>query len=84
MFYNKVEVAVVKLAVANMEALGLSAAEVLLQSVFWLKDQYEISHRKEYLEKAIWHIFAYLELGYIFEDIKDLVIIRCWGQKSPR
>ena len=67
MFYSRVNVQVIKLAVANIESQGLSSNDVLLESVSWLRENYERTSEKQYLIKAVWHIYAYLELGYPYE-----------------
>lgn len=67
MFYNKVEVKAIILAVYNIESLGLDSSRILLKSIVWLCKQYETTKENLYLEKAMWHIYAYLELGYPYE-----------------
>ena len=67
MFYNKVEVKAIILAVYNIESLGLNSSRILLKSIVWLCKQYETTKENLYLEKAMWHIYAYLELGYPYE-----------------
>lgn len=37
---------------------------MLLNSIEWLRCQYEITQDESFLIKAVWHIYAYLELGY--------------------
>lgn len=97
MRYNGVEVEAVKAGVRNVESLGLSSGEVLRQSVVWLTEKYEATGDKRYLDKAVWHIYAYLELGYPYESGKaefqvvsdalgekeeDLFPKRSWGSKK--
>lgn len=72
MLYNNVEVQIIKIAVQNMESLGLVSKDILLKSIMWLKESYEKFQVTEYLEKAVWHIYAYLELGFPYEDGSDL------------
>lgn len=67
MIYNIVEVEIIKLGVDNVESLGLSSKEVLKGSITWLREKYEITNDIRYLHKAVWHIYAYLELGYPYE-----------------
>lgn len=67
MRYNRREVETIKLGVCNIESLGLSGKEVLEQSVAWLKEKYMTTKDVRYLDKAVWHIYAYLELGYPYE-----------------
>lgn len=61
--YNSIEVEVVKSGIRNIESLGLSSEEVLKQSVVWLGEKYEETKDERYLDKAVWHIYAYLEIG---------------------
>ena len=68
MLYNAVEVAAIRLAVSGVENLGIYSKEALMKSVVWLREGYEIFGRKAYLEKAVWNVYAYLELGFPFED----------------
>lgn len=63
MFYNMAEVQIIKLAVWNLEGLDNSSRDALLGSISWLTDKYKRTEDKEYLIKAVWHIYAYIELG---------------------
>ena len=71
MRYNSMEVEVIKLSLRNIESLGLSSDEVLKQSAAWLRERYEITKDERYLSKAVWHIYAYLEMGYPYESGKE-------------
>lgn len=62
--YNEVEVKAILIAVHNIENVGLNSKKVLLNSIEWLRCQYEITQDESFLIKAVWHIYAYLELGY--------------------
>ena len=72
MLYNGVEVEAIKLSVKNLEKLNISSKETLLKSINYLEKDYLLQQKKEYLEKAIWHIYAYLELGFSCEEEKEL------------
>ena len=50
--YNVMEVEGIKLGVRNIEDLGLSSKDVLEQSIFWLRDKYEMTGDVRYLDKA--------------------------------
>lgn len=39
-------------------------------SIIWLIERYKESKNKIYLEKASDHIYAYLELGFSYEEIE--------------
>lgn len=66
--YNSTEIEVIKLGLYNIEDLWLSSKDVLEQSVVWLREKYEITGDAKYLDKAVWHIYAYLEMGYPYES----------------
>lgn len=70
MFYNKVQISAIKLAVTNIEILGIKSIDVLISSVQVLLEKYAEGKLDIFLEKAIWHIYAYLELGYPYEMIE--------------
>ncbi|XCP83822.1 hypothetical protein ABXS75_12150 [Roseburia hominis] len=68
MLMDLVEVEGIKIAVRNLEGLRISSNKVLIKSVVWLRNMYECSGKEEYLEKAVWHIYAYLGLGFPYEE----------------
>ena len=68
MLYNRVAVAAIKLGAGNVEQMGKNSKTVLIESIQWLKEQYERTEDISYLEKAVWHIYAYMEMGYIYDD----------------
>lgn len=68
MLYDKVEIEAIKIAVADLENIGIGCKDTLIKSVFWLSEYYENTNEERYLEKAIWHIYAYLELGFPYEN----------------
>ena len=72
MIYNAVAVLSIKIAIGNIEYAGLSSKDILLSSITWLIKKYEETKNYIYLKKAVWHVYAYLELGYSYKD-KNLV-----------
>lgn len=72
MLYNVMEVEAIKLSVKNLEKLNISSKETLLRSIEHLEKNYLQHKKEEYLVKAIWHIYAYLELGFFYEEGKNL------------
>ena len=68
MFYNEIEVEAIKLAGYNGGKYHISPQKLLLKSIFWLNDMYELEKNKIYLNNAIWSIYAYLELGFPYEE----------------
>lgn len=71
MLYDFVEVAAIKIAVGNMEVFGGNCKDILLKSIDWLIVYYENTNEKMYLEKAMWHAYAYSELGFGYEEGKE-------------
>ena len=84
--YNEVEVKAILIAVHNIENVGLNSKKVLLNSIEWLRCQYEITQDESFLIKAVWHIYAYLELGYpyISGELEFNRILNCLQLDSKR
>ena len=82
--YNGMEVEGIKLGVRNIEDLGLSSKDALEKSVVWLREKYEITGDVRYLNKAVWHIYAYLEMGYPYESAKEefQAVLDALGEKE--
>ena len=68
MHYNEVEVEAIKLGVGGIEKVKKNSKDILIRSVVWLVEKYDLTSDIQYLQKAIWHIYAYLELGYPYES----------------
>ena len=71
MLYNTVEIAAIKLALQNMEHQEQKCKTVLLGSIRWLRETYERTRDEVFLKKAVWHIYAYLEMGFLYEYGKE-------------
>lgn len=41
MFYDTVEIAAIKIAVSNVESLGIYSKDALIKSIVWLREKYE-------------------------------------------
>lgn len=67
MLYSKVDVQIIKLAVTNIESQGMSSRQVLMDSIRWLTEKYVETLEVKYLNKAVLHIYCYLELGYPYD-----------------
>jgi len=82
--YNSMEVEVIKLGLRDIEDLGLSSKDALEKSVVWLRDKYETTGDVRYLDKAVWHIYAYLEMGYPYESGKKefQAVLDALGEKE--
>lgn len=72
MYYNEIEVEAIKLGIGGIESVKKNSREILISSVAWLIEKYDTISDKQYLEKAVWHIYAYLELGYPYESGQDV------------
>lgn len=72
MYYNEVEIEAIKLGVGGIEKVKKNSKEILIQSVVWLVERYDMTNDIRYLQKAVWHIYAYLELGYPYESAEDV------------
>lgn len=57
--YNEVEVKAILIAVHNIENVGLNSKKVLLNSIEWLRCQYEITQDEFFFNKSC---LAYLRL----------------------
>ena len=57
--YNEVEVKAILIAVHNIENVGLNSKKVLLNSIEWLRCQYEITQDESFFNKSC---LAYLRL----------------------
>lgn len=68
MVYNAVAILAIKIAIGNVEYAGLSSKDILWNSIDWLIKKYEETQDYNYLKKAVWHVYAYLELGYSYKD----------------
>lgn len=73
MYYNLVQVEAIKLAVWNTESRSRYSKEILEESIAWLLEAHQRSNDCFYLEKAFNHIYAYLELGYPYEEIRGKI-----------
>lgn len=69
---ERVMVEAIKLSVGRLEATGLSAKEVLEESIEYLSNLYTRTQRVEYLQKARIHIQAYSELGFLYNNHMEL------------
>ena len=72
MHYNEVEVEAIKLGVGGIERVKKNSKDILIRSVVWLVEKYDLTSDIQYLQKAIWHIYTYLELGYPYESGEDV------------
>ena len=72
MLYNGVEVQTIKLVLSGTESTGISSKQVLLNCIVYLTEKYRESREFSYLEKAVWHMYAYLELGFSYADGEEI------------
>ena len=69
---EEVMVEAIKLSLGRLNAVGISAKEVLEESIKYLCDLYSHTQQVEYLLKARIHIRVYFELGFLCGNNKDL------------
>ena len=81
MLYNGVEVQTIKLVLSGTESTGISSKQVLLNCIVYLTETYRESREFSYLEKAVWHMYAYLELGFSYADGEEVFPIQYFGKK---
>ncbi len=62
----------VKLALNNIEEVGLDSKEVLKDSIGWLYERYTATGNRSYLEQALHHIQAYVQLGFSYEEEQSM------------
>lgn len=62
----------IKLALTGIEEVGLDSEEVLRDSIGWLYERYSASNTKAFLEQAVKHIQAYVQLGFPYEKNEAL------------
>lgn len=79
MLYDTVEIEAIKLALRNLEHQGRKCKQILLCSIRWLREYYERTRDEDFLKKAVWHIYAYLDMGFPYKDGKEefLYILGC-------
>ena len=73
MYYNLVQIEAIKLAVWNAESRKRFSKEILKESITWLIEAYQHSSDEFFLEKAFIHIYAYLDLGFSYEEISGQI-----------
>lgn len=73
----------VKIAIETCGRLGLNRAEILANSIGYLKDCYDRNSEEEYLLSAIIQMRAYVELGFDYEEYDNLfdTILQKVGKK---
>lgn len=69
---DKLKVEAIKLAVGSTAYMGFSVSSVYEEAVERLKQYYEETKETVYLEAALLHIHAYMEIGCVYEDKKEL------------
>ena len=69
---NKQYVEAIKLAVGSVQYKNLSVKETFFETIERLNFYYENSQNEKYLEVALLHMQAYLEMGFPYETGKEL------------
>ena len=68
---KEVHVETIKLALIGIEEVGLNSEDVLRDSIGWLFERYSASNTKAFLEQAVKHIQAYVQLGFPYEKNEE-------------
>ena len=66
-------VEVIKLALHNIESFGMSGRKIIKGSIVYLWECYQKEMQKEYLEKAVCHAYAFMEMGYPYEELQKVM-----------
>lgn len=70
--HSEVKIEGIKLAVSRFyKTDAFLCRKILLESIRWFLCQYDQRKEEECLEKALYHMKAYGELGFSYKDIKD-------------
>ncbi len=69
---NREEVEATKLAVRRMDVHTISSRNVVIKCIRLLLDLYQKDPKEEYVRAAIARLQAYLELGFCYEDEREL------------
>ena len=71
MYIHRTSVEIIKIALAAAQYYSIRCKDVLLGTTSWLRERYEATGNETFLHKAVQHIYAYIELGFPFQDHID-------------
>lgn len=69
---QKMKIEAIKLAIGTTSYIGFPISGMYEAAITRLKQYYEETNEVEYLEAALLHIRAYMEMGYDYDDRKEL------------
>ena len=69
---ERLKIEAIKLSVVSTAYMGFCISEIYEETVKRLKQYYIETGEKAYLEAAVFHIHAYMEMGYKYEHKKEL------------
>lgn len=69
---NGVYIEAIKLAAGSVQYKDISVKDTFIDAVFQLYQYYQNTENIKYLETSILHIQAYLEMGFPYEEGKDV------------
>lgn len=69
---NGVYIEAIKLAAGSVQYKDMSVKDTFIDAVFQLYQYYQNTENIKYLETSIFHIQAYLEMGFPYEEGKDV------------
>lgn len=69
---NRLYIEAIKLAAGNVQYKNISVKDTMIKAVEQLYRYYEITMDEGYLETAFFHIQAYLEMGFPYEEREEV------------
>lgn len=69
---RKMQIEAIKLAVGSTSYIGFPISGIYEAAIERLKQYYQETNETAYLEAALLHIHAYMEMGYDYEDKREL------------
>lgn len=68
---NKEKIAALKIILGSLEYQNISIIKTMKNIMKYLCDYFESSSEKKYIEIALLHIKAYIEMGFVYDELKD-------------
>ena len=69
---NRLYIEAIKLAAGSVQYKNISVKDTMIKAVEQLYRYYEITMDEGYLETAFFHIQAYLEMGFPYEEREEV------------
>lgn len=78
----KFEIEIIKIMLCTLPHVGVSLTETISKVVLRLDNLYKIEKDEKYLHCALLYIQAYLEMGFEYNDIFDMVLLELGYSKE--